>query len=66
MANLIPALLAERAGYVRRGMAVRAAAVDAELERLGHDTSTLPEVPAAEQSTPPKGRRRPTIQEGTT
>ncbi len=57
----VPALLAERAGYVRQGRVERAAAVDEQLRAHGYDTSDLP--PAAleqpSRTTPPKGRRRP-------
>ncbi len=58
---LVPALLAERAGYVRSGRADRAAAVDEQLALRGYDISELPAVRDGEPSTttPPKGRRRP-------
>lgn len=36
----VQALLREREGYVRRGLADRVAAVDVELTRLGHSSPT--------------------------
>ena len=44
---MIDALLAERAGYERRGLKDRVKAVDAALRELGFDNKYQPEVEAA-------------------
>ena len=43
----IQALLAERAGYERRGLKDRVKAVDAALRELGFDNKYMPEVEVA-------------------
>ena len=44
---MIDALLAERAGYERRGLEDRVKAVDAALRELGFDHKYMPEVEVA-------------------
>ena len=44
---MIDALLAERAGYERRGLKDRVKAVDAALRELGFDNKYVPEVEVA-------------------
>ena len=44
---MIDALLAERAGYERRGLKDRVKAVDAALRDLGFDNKYMPEVEVA-------------------
>ena len=44
---MIDALLAERAGYERRGLKDRVKAVDAALRELGFDNKYMPEVEVA-------------------
>ena len=44
---MIDALLAERAGYERRGLKDRVKAVDAALRDLGFDNKYVPEVEVA-------------------
>lgn len=51
MDAVIAALLAEREGYVRRGLADRVAAVDEQLALAGH------EPPASDAEAAPRGRR---------
>ena len=59
----IPALLTERAGYLRQGLADRVAEVDEQLQLRGLDTAGLPAVEQPQSPTePPKGRSRPTRQ----
>ena len=47
MSKMINALLAERAGYERRGLKDRVKAVDAALRDLGFDNKYMPEVEVA-------------------
>ena len=47
MSKMINALLAERAGYERRGLKDRVKAVDAALRDLGFDNKYVPEVEVA-------------------
>ena len=47
MSKMIDALLAERAGYERRGLKDRVKAVDAALRDLGFDHKYMPEVEVA-------------------
>ena len=47
MSKIIDALLAERAGYERRGLKDRVKAVDAALRDLGFDHKYMPEVEVA-------------------
>ena len=47
MNKIIDALLAERAGYERRGLKDRVKAVDAALRDLGFDHKYMPEVEVA-------------------
>jgi uncharacterized protein (UPF0335 family) len=47
MSKMINALLAERAGYERRGLKDRVKAVDAALRDLGFDHKYMPEVEVA-------------------
>jgi len=47
MSKMIDALLAERAGYERRGLKDRVKAVDAALHELGFDHKYMPEVEVA-------------------
>ena len=47
MSKMIDALLAERAGYERRGLKDRVKAVDAALRELGFDNKYMPEVEVA-------------------
>ena len=47
MSKMIDALLAERAGYERRGLKDRVKAVDAALGDLGFDHKYMPEVEVA-------------------
>lgn len=47
MSKMIDALLAERAGYERRGLEDRVKAVDAALRDLGFDHKYMPEVEVA-------------------
>jgi hypothetical protein len=47
MSKMIDALLAERAGYERRGLKDRVKAVDAALRELGFDHKYMPEVEVA-------------------
>lgn len=58
--NMISALLRERAGYARRGLEDRVAAVDEQLRLRGAEPpAEQPAAPATpvSRSTPPKGRR---------
>lgn len=54
--DMIRALLIERAGYERMGKADRAAAVSAELRRLGHADVT-PDVAREDVVKPARGTR---------
>jgi len=47
MSKMIDALLAERAGYERRGLKDRVKAVDVALRDLGFDNKYMPEVEVA-------------------
>ena len=47
MSKMIGALLAERAGYERRGLKDRVKAVDVALRELGFDHKYMPEVEVA-------------------
>ena len=47
MSKMIDALLAERAGYERRGLKDRVKAVDAALRELGFDHKYMPAVEVA-------------------
>ena len=47
MSKMIDALLAERAGYERRGLKDRVKAVDVALRDLGFDNKYVPEVEVA-------------------
>ena len=47
MSKMIDALLAERAGYERRGLKDRVKAVDTALRELGFDNKYVPEVEVA-------------------
>jgi hypothetical protein len=47
MSKMIDALLAERAGYERRGLKDRVKAVDAALREVGFDHKYMPEVEVA-------------------
>lgn len=47
MSKMIDVLLAERAGYERRGLKDRVKAVDAALRDLGFDHKYMPEVEVA-------------------
>jgi len=47
MSKMIDALLAERAGYERRGLKDRVKAVDAALRELGFNHKYMPEVEVA-------------------
>ena len=47
MSKMIDALLAERAGYERRGLKDRVKAVDVALRDLGFDHKYMPEVEVA-------------------
>lgn len=56
--NMIDALLLERAGYARRGLAERAAQVDRQLSRLGYTPPATPE-PAPQTSAEPQASVEP-------
>lgn len=64
MSKMIDALLAERAGYERRGLKDRVKAVDEALRELGFDNKYLPEVevaavePEVEKSVLKRGKKR--------
>lgn len=65
-AGEIAALLIERRGYEQRGLTLRVAAVDAQLEFLGHrivaevhETAAIE--PAAERATAARGRKRKAV-----
>lgn len=65
-ANLIRALLTERQGYLQRGLSLKVAAVDAQLEFLGHRVEApANEVaavePSAERAVSPRGRKRKAV-----
>ena len=47
MSKMIDALLAERAGYERRGLKDRVKSVDSALRELGFDHKYMPEVEVA-------------------
>lgn len=61
---MINALLAERAGYERRGLKDRVKAVDAALRELGFDNKYVPEVeiasvePEVEKSVLKRGKKK--------
>lgn len=52
----IAALLAERAGYIRRNLPLRVKAVDASLHALGYETATAE--PVAERAMKEQHQRR--------
>lgn len=57
--KLIQALLVERDGYVRRGLAERIEAVDASLHELGYNAVETADVdPGTERAINPKQRKR--------
>jgi hypothetical protein len=64
MSKMIDALLAERAGYERRGLKDRVKAVDAALRELGFDNKYMPEVevasiePEIEKSVLKRGKKK--------
>ena len=64
MSKMIDALLAERAGYERRGLKDRVKAVDAALRELGFDHKYMPEVevasvePAVETAVLKRGKKK--------
>jgi len=64
MSKMINALLAERAGYERRGLKDRVKAVDAALRELGFDNKYVPEVevasvePEVEKSVLKRGKKK--------
>jgi hypothetical protein len=64
MSKMIDALLAERAGYERRGLKDRVKAVDAALRELGFDHKYMPEVevasvePVVEKSVLKRGKKK--------
>ena len=64
MSKMIDALLAERAGYERRGLKDRVKAVDAALRDLGFDNKYVPEVevasvePEVEKSVLKRGKKK--------
>jgi hypothetical protein len=64
MSKMIDALLAERAGYERRGLEDRVKAVDAALRELGFDHKYMPEVevasvePVVEKSVLKRGKKK--------
>jgi len=64
MSKMIDALLAERAGYERRGLKDRVKAVDAALRELGFDNKYVPEVevasvePEVEKSVLKRGKKK--------
>jgi hypothetical protein len=64
MSKMIDALLAERAGYERRGLKDRVKAVDAALRELGFDNKYLPEVefasvePEVEKAVSKRGKKK--------
>ena len=64
MSKMIDALLAERAGYERRGLKDRVKAVDAALRELGFDHKYQPEVevasiePEVEKSVLKRGKKK--------
>ena len=64
MSKMINALLAERAGYERRGLKDRVKAVDAALRELGFDNNYMPEVevasvePEVEKSVLKRGKKK--------
>lgn len=65
-AGEIAALLIERRGYEQRGLTLRVAAVDAQLEFLGHRVEApAHEVaavePSAERAVSPRGRKRKAV-----
>ena len=64
MSKMIDTLLAERAGYERRGLKDRVKAVDAALRELGFDNKYVPEVevasiePEIEKSVLKRGKKK--------
>jgi len=64
MSKMIDALLAERAGYERRGLKDRVKAVDAALRELGFDNKYMPEVevasvePEVEKAVSKRGKKK--------
>jgi hypothetical protein len=64
MSKMIDALLAERAGYERRGLKDRVKAVDAALRELGFDNKYVPEVevtsvePEVEKAVSKRGKKK--------
>ena len=64
MSKMINALLAERAGYERRGLKDRVKAVDAALRELGFDNKYVSEVevasvePEVEKSVLKRGKKK--------
>lgn len=64
MSKMIDALLAERAGYERKGLKDRVKAVDAALRELGFDNKYVPEVevasvePEVEKSVLKRGKKK--------
>jgi hypothetical protein len=64
MSKMIDALLAERAGYERRGLKDRVKAVDAALRDLGFDNKYVPEVevasvePEVEKAVSKRGKKK--------
>jgi hypothetical protein len=64
MSKMIDTLLAERAGYERRGLKDRVKAVDALLRELGFDNKYMPEVevasvePEVEKAVSKRGKKK--------
>ena len=64
MSKMIDALLAERAGYERKGLKDRVKAVDAALRELAFDNKYVPEVevasvePEVEKSVLKRGKKK--------
>jgi hypothetical protein len=64
MSKMIDALLAERAGYERRGLKDRVKAVDDALRELGFDNKYMPEVevasvePEVEKAVSKRGKKK--------
>jgi hypothetical protein len=64
MSKMIDALLAERAGYERRGLKDRVKAVDTALRELGFDNKYMPEVevasvePEVEKAVSKRGKKK--------
>lgn len=64
MSKMIDALLAERAGYERKGLKDRVKAVDAALRELGFDNKYMPEIeiasvePEVEKSVLKRGKKK--------